>query len=937
MVRRLTHVLAVVVLWAAPVMGNISLFEARFDYDINSPVRITGADLDNDGDHDLIVMVAGVSPVRIMLNNGDGTYAISAEYSSGYSTTRIIPGDFDGDNDTDLVLLGVQDTCRILFNDGSGNFSLVVGAGLPPDMSDGFAADLDGDGDNDLVLESAYWPIINIYLNDGTGEFTYLDVYILSDVAADVFGGDLDGDGDIDLAVADPGIDVVHILLNNGDATFTPSTSISVVDIMAQVEGGDFDGDGDCDLIIDHGNVALMLNNGDATFAAPVDVEPALLSMTACADYDGDGDIDLMGAFWDEDFIYVQFLSNNGNATFSDMAAYPSTPDLSVYGADVDNDGDVDLAMTFRYQDRISLLLNNGDGDFPEAYPYTDQAAGYSLSGSDFDGDGDLDLAGDLPGMYVWHGWWLPGYVVIGLNNGDGTYNAGINSPYTLDDPRDIYGADFDGDGDWDLAVLDDQSKAVRMLNNDGGARFTVADIYNFEPSQNSLSAFSGADLNNDGDCDLVVTTVTGELTDPDSAFILMNNGDGTYTASDPYTMELLPTSVLCADLNDDLYADLVVTCCGLNTDSGYVSVLLNNGDGTFAPPVSIRAGLHPVHAFAADLNGDLIPDLAVSCAGNPDNGYGEYSNLVILIGAGDGTFAPGPGPYLEEYGGVSVGLRNIFGADFDADGDVDLAATLCFGYEWIGPKYETDYNLEGLLVLLNEGDGTYPTVIAYGVNQETYYRSSGCIFGGDVDGDGDIDLVAGNMIFINTTNGGSCTGDSDCDGVPDVADNCLHVDNPNQADADGDGVGDLCDICPGYDDLADTDEDGAPDSCDNCPFTYNPEQDNTDTDADGVPDVCDICAGYDDSIDSDGDGIPDGCDAMCGDANGDRDLNIGDAVHVISYIFKGGAAPDPLCCGDAGGDAVVNIGDAVYLINYIFKGGPPPDVSCCLQPPAKR
>jgi M6 family metalloprotease-like protein len=68
----------------------------------------------------------------------------------------------------------------------------------------------------------------------------------------------------------------------------------------------------------------------------------------------------------------------------------------------------------------------------------------------------------------------------------------------------------------------------------------------------------------------------------------------------------------------------------------------------------------------------------------------------------------------------------------------------------------------------------------------------------------------------------------------------------------------------------------------------------------------------------------------LCGDANGDGTVNVGDAVYLINYIFKGGPAPDPLCSGDANGDGVVNIADAVYLINYIFKGGLPPVVPCC-------
>jgi hypothetical protein len=63
----------------------------------------------------------------------------------------------------------------------------------------------------------------------------------------------------------------------------------------------------------------------------------------------------------------------------------------------------------------------------------------------------------------------------------------------------------------------------------------------------------------------------------------------------------------------------------------------------------------------------------------------------------------------------------------------------------------------------------------------------------------------------------------------------------------------------------------------------------------------------------------------ICGDANGDLTVNVGDAVFLISYVFSGGPPPDPLEAGDANLDGTVNVGDAVYLIAYIFLGGTPP------------
>jgi hypothetical protein len=63
----------------------------------------------------------------------------------------------------------------------------------------------------------------------------------------------------------------------------------------------------------------------------------------------------------------------------------------------------------------------------------------------------------------------------------------------------------------------------------------------------------------------------------------------------------------------------------------------------------------------------------------------------------------------------------------------------------------------------------------------------------------------------------------------------------------------------------------------------------------------------------------------VCGDANRDEQVNIGDAVHLVNYVFKEGPAPDPIEAGYANGDEDLNIGDAVYIINFIFKSGGPP------------
>ena len=151
---------------------------------------------------------------------------------------------------------------------------------------------------------------------------------------------------------------------------------------------------------------------------------------------------------------------------------------------------------------------------------------------------------------------------------------------------------------------------------------------------------------------------------------------------------------------------------------------------------------------------------------------------------------------------------------------------------------------------------------------------------------------------------------DRDCDGVPNDADNCPFVANPDQADSEvvksgcapsprggcipflqeGDGAGDVCDNCPLTNNPPDAtgiqvdgDGDGVGDACDNCPQVYNPRDvtgQQLDSDQDGVGDACDKCPGHPET-DTDEDGVPDGCD-NCNDSfspNPDQADSDGDGV----------------------------------------------------------
>ncbi len=168
---------------------------------------------------------------------------------------------------------------------------------------------------------------------------------------------------------------------------------------------------------------------------------------------------------------------------------------------------------------------------------------------------------------------------------------------------------------------------------------------------------------------------------------------------------------------------------------------------------------------------------------------------------------------------------------------------------------------------------------------------------------------------------------DGDNDQVGDSCDNCMTVSNTMQENSDGDTFGDACDNCPSIANQLqeDSDADLVGDSCDNCIAAINPLQEDYDSDL--VGDSCDNCitTPNPDQADSNGDGIGDACAFVCGDANGDATFNIFDVTYVITFLYKGGPAPNPEEAADVNNDTVVNIFDITYMIAYLYKGGPDP------------
>jgi hypothetical protein len=163
--------------------------------------------------------------------------------------------------------------------------------------------------------------------------------------------------------------------------------------------------------------------------------------------------------------------------------------------------------------------------------------------------------------------------------------------------PSAITSADFNADGNQDLAVTNLADNTVSILLGRGNGTFTTQTIL---ATGTGPAGITTADFNNDGHADLAVSNHTAG-----TASILLGNGDGTFLAHNDFTTGAGPVGIIAANFTGATL-DLAVA----DESANNVDVLVGNGDGTFTAPISLPTGNSPVAVAAADLNGDATIDL---------------------------------------------------------------------------------------------------------------------------------------------------------------------------------------------------------------------------------------------------------------------------------------------------------------------------------------
>jgi hypothetical protein len=318
-----------------------------------------------------------------------------------------------------------------------------------------------------------------------------------------------------------------------------------------------------------------------------------------------------------------------------------------------------------------------------------------------------------------------------------GTFADGTGSPFTMGvipsdplvpiGPHGIAVGNVDeSSAGLDIVVVNDTAHTLQVLSGDGSGGFTVGAEIN--TGGQLPEAVALGDVNGDGHLDAIVPTANTS-----NVSVLLGNGDGTFTYLSDYPIASGPNGIVLGDFNGDGYLDMAAP----SYDGDSVGVLLGNGTGYFtkAQGPAPTTGGEPLSIAAGDFNRDGKLDLVV----------GNFSGSTVTVLRGDGT-----GRFTE-----------VAGSPFSLDGQPYQVA--------VG-----DMNKDGIpdIVTANKSTNTVSVLTGNGSFGFTKLGTTGFSTGGsqpqalalgDVDGDGNLDVVVANYTSGSTGTAsvllGSATG----------------------------------------------------------------------------------------------------------------------------------------------------------------------------------
>ncbi len=815
--------------------GSVKVGQYLFMRSLGSGVNYSSialGDIDNDGDLDLIVSgYGGGYRLEKYINDGSGNLSGPYSFGTGVNDSSIALGDIDNDGDLDLIVSGSSwsgERLDYYTNNGTGNFALYSNIGTGVRSSSIALGDLNNDGSLDLIVtgyDSENNRRLDKYINDGNGNLSGPYSFGTGVGSSSIALGDIDNDSDLDLIVSGYGGSYrLDKYINDGNGNLSGPSNFGIGVDDSSIALGDIDNDGDLDLIVSGyggGKQKLdkYINDGNGNLSGPSSFGTGVeYSSIALGDIDNDGDLDLIVSGYSGSYRLDKYI-NDGNGNLSGPYSFGTgVIHSSIAVGDVDNDGSLDLIVTGNDENWITHL------DFYKNMEFVNNSAPLAPTGLSLTSvNGYWRMVWNSPLDDHTPSYGLQYHIAIGVTKSGvydyistnidyprGQANVGnvpvVKSNFyqsTISTQNKVY---------WKVCAIDTSFKYgsystessntntvghqlivtkntdINIVCSNSFENKTVMAIYMIDTYSHSLKSFKlgnasnavqGADITNvklwydsngnfrwdsgdgyiadlvwngsfwsngninyslAGGKNFVITVDFARTVDPWHGFkayipeggvvcssntnapsiAITNNGvtkmaEG-FIGPFPYNnYGYNAASMVLGDIDQDSDLDLIVI--GYYKGSKYLHKYINNGDGTFASPVSFGLGYDRGSIALVDLDNDGDLDLVVT--GNRWSPTQNYLDKYINDGTGNFTRTPF---------GHKVFDSSIALGDIDNDGDLDLIVT---GHDSTG---STTGRLD---VYTNDGQGNLigPTSFGNGV-----YNSSVVL--GDMDNDGDLDLI---------------------------------------------------------------------------------------------------------------------------------------------------------------------------------------------------